>query len=220
MNFIVLDINPLGPEKFMEFILKLCCKQTSSPKHIDLDSQELWDLQKSADNTLYMLSTSIVDLQDTLWDLLVRCFLGHFYDDACIVLLRCLTHLASRKASMENCEAIFIRCLALTIKPLAEFRGTFVLNFLKHVKLSKDVSYKPVFETKIPQLLNYLEQNYDNFNENEWQDLILDFFTLVLETLKEPDFNDTLVFKAKEQLSYYNQSGRLVLTICLLFCKI
>lgn len=86
----------------MEFILKLCCKQTSS-RHTDLDSQELWDIQKSADNTLYMLSTSIAGLQDILWDLLLRCFLGHSYDDACIVLLRCLTHLASRKTAMENC---------------------------------------------------------------------------------------------------------------------
>lgn len=206
----VLDVNPAGPEKFMEFILKLCCKPTSN-KHSDIDSQELWDIQKSADNTLYMLSTSITGLQDILWDLLLSCFLGHSYDDACIVLLRCLTHLASRKTDMENCEAIFIRCLALLVKPLAEFKGTFVLNFLKHVKLCKSVSYKSVFDSKIPQLLNYLEQNYDNFNESEWQDLILNFFTLVLEALKEPTFNETLVFKAKQQLLCYNQTNRLVL---------
>lgn len=187
----------------MEFILKLCCKQNIS-KNSDIDSQELWDIQKSADNTLYMLSTSVTDLQDVLWDLLLRCFLNHSYDDACIVLLRCLTHLASRKENMESCEGVLIRCLAILVKPLAEFRGTFVLNFLKHIKLCKSTGYKTVFESKIPQLLNYLEQNYDNFNENEWQDLVMDFFTLVLESLKDVSFNESVVQKAKEQLMYYN----------------
>lgn len=78
--------------------------------------------------------------------------------------------------------------------------------------MCKNVNYKPVFDSKIPQLLNYLEHNYDNFNEDEWQDLILDFFTLVLEALKEPTFNETVVFKAKQQLLGYNQSNRLVLS--------
>lgn len=199
------DINPQGPEKFMEFILKLCCRQTI-PRNNEIDPQELWDIQKSADNTLYMLSTSVLDLQDTLWDLLLRCFLNHSYDDAKIVLLRCLTHLASKKTTMENCEAVFVRCLALLVRPLADFKGNFVLNFLKHVKLCKSGAYKTVFEAKVPQLLNYLEQNYDSLNDAEWQDLVLDFFTLVVETVKDDRFNEGLIQKAKEQLSYYNSN--------------
>lgn len=189
----------------MEFILKMCCKQVL-PKNSDVDAQELQDIQRSADNTLYMLSTSVPELENTLWDLFIRCFLGPAYDDGLIILLRCLTHLASKKEKPKSSEAAFVRCLALLANPLPSFRGTYILNFLKNIKPCDVDSYNTVWDSKIPQLLKYLEQNYDNFNTLEWQDLIFDFLTILLENVKNESFNEILVFKARKQLEIYNDN--------------
>ncbi|KAJ8979536.1 hypothetical protein NQ317_017684 [Molorchus minor] len=198
------DINPDGPEKYMEFILKMCCKQVV-PKNCDIDAQELQDIQKSADNTLYMLSTSVPELENTLWNLFIFCFLGPGYDDAIVILLRCLTHLASKRENTKSCEAAFVRCLTLLANPLPNLRGTYLLNFLKNIKPCDVNSYKNVWDTKIPQLLKYLEQNYDNFSLVEWHDLLFDFLNIILENIKNDSFYEIVVYKARKQLGvYYN----------------
>lgn len=198
----LLECNPDGAMKYMEFILKMCCKQ-NVPKNSDVSPHELADIQKSSDNTLYMLSTSVPELENILWVLLMQCFLGPVYDDAIVIILRCLTHLASKKDNVSSCEAAFVRCLGLLADPLPGFRGTFILNFLRNVKPCEIDSYKSVWDLKIPQLVKYLEQNYDNFNVLEWQDLLFDFLTLLLEAVKNESFVEILVFQSRKQLDSY-----------------
>ncbi|KAL3282132.1 hypothetical protein HHI36_005326 [Cryptolaemus montrouzieri] len=197
------DINPDGAERYMEFILKLCCSLTV-PKNNDVNLQEIEDLQKSADNTLCMLSTSVPELEDTLWNLLMKSFLSPNYDDAIVVLLRCLTHLAARKEVAPKCEAAFVRCLILLSIPLPGFRGTFILNFLKRVKPCELNNYETVWDMKIPQLMKYLEQNYDNFNDNEWKDLVFDFMDILLDAIKDEKCFHELLKTARDQLLLYN----------------
>lgn len=192
----------------MDFVLKMCCKQVL-PKSIEIDPQELENIQKTADNTMYMLSTSVPELETVLWDLLLRRLLGSTYDDAIVIILRCLTHLASKKDhsdSSDRCEVAFVRCLALLSNPLPDFRGCFILNFLKNIRPCNIPSHRPVWDTKIPQLLKYLEQNYENFNAQEWQDLLFDFLNILLETVDNESFTEIIVFKARKQLEMYNSS--------------
>jgi hypothetical protein len=189
----------------MEFLLRLCCKPVLT-KNNEIDSGELFDIQKSADNTLCMLSTSVPELEPTLWHLLMQCFLGPAYDEAIVVLLRCLTHLASRKNTSEICDAAFVRSLTLLAMPLPGFRGTFLLNFLKNIRPCNVDRYKAVWDSKIPQLVKYLEQNYDNFHQLEWQDLIFDFLSILLEAVKDQKFNESLILTARKQLEMYNNN--------------
>ncbi|CAG9858443.1 unnamed protein product [Phyllotreta striolata] len=197
------DINPDGPEKYIEFVLKMCCKQVL-PKNSIIDPQELENIQKSTDNTLYMLGTSVPELETVLWNLLLKNFLITTYDDAVVVIMRCLTHLASKKEKPECCDTAFIRCLALLADPLPNFRGCYILNFLKHIKPCAIDSYKAVWDVKIPQLLKYLEQNFENINFPEWHDLIFDFLNLLLETTNNESFNEIVVSNAKKQMDVYN----------------
>lgn len=193
----------------MDFVLKMCCKQIL-PKNGQIDSQELENFQKAADNTLYMLTTSVPELETVIWDLLLKRLLGSTCDDAIVITLRCLTHLASKRDqndSTNSSEVAFVRCLALLANPLPEFRGCFILNFLKHIRPCNITNYRSVWDTKIPQLIKYLEQNYENFNTSEWQDLLFDFLNILLETINNESFNEIIVFKARKQLEIYN-NGR------------
>lgn len=201
-----LEVNPDGPEKYMDFVLKMCCKQVL-PKTVEIDPQELENIQKSADNTLYMLSTSVPELEPILWELLLKRLLGSNYDDAIVIILRCLTHLASKKDSNDSsntCEVAFVRCLALLANPLPDFRGCYILNFLKNIRPCNIKTYRSVWDVKIPQLVKYLEQNYENFNMSEWQDLLYDFLNILLDTVGNASFNEIIVFKARKQLEIYN----------------
>lgn len=193
----------------MDFVLKMCCKQIL-PKNTEMDSQELENIQKSADNTLYMLSTSVPELEIVLWDLLLKRLLGSTCDEAIVIILRCLTHLASKRDQNDtnNCsEVAFVKCLALLANPLPDFRGCYILNFLKNIRPCNIKPYRSVWDTKIPQLVKYLEQNYENFNALEWQDLLFDFLNILLETVNNESFNEIIVFKARKQLDMYN-NGR------------
>ncbi|KAF5275577.1 hypothetical protein FQA39_LY06689 [Lamprigera yunnana] len=195
-----------GEEKYLEYIVKLCCKQVP-PKNSQFDQQELADLQTSADNTLYMLSTSVLELEDILWNLLTKCLLISEYSESCVTILRCLTHLAARKDCKITSEAIFVRCLALLAQPLVNFRGTFILNFLKNIKLLQQDSYKTVWDAKVTQLIKYLEQNYDNFQYKEWEDFIFDFLSLLIQAVDNTEFNEALILDSKNQLPLYSNKS-------------
>nr|CAI5839463.1 unnamed protein product [Callosobruchus analis] len=151
------------------YLIKMCCKQ-AVPKNSDIDLHELQNIQKSSDNTMYMLITSIPELEGILWDLLLKSFLGSSFDDAVVIILRCLTHLASKKEKIESCEVAFVRCLALLSDPLPAS---------ENIKPCNMDSYKSVWDAKIPQLIKYLDQNYENFNNIEWQDLLFDFLSIL-----------------------------------------
>lgn len=188
---------------YLEFILKMCCKQTL-PKNTDISIEELQDIQTSADNALFVLATSVPELEDTLWHLLLKCFLNTCYDDAIVVLLRCLTYLASKKKSTDRCEAAFVRCMVLLSNPLPSLRGTFILNLLRNITPCDVGSYKSVWDMKLPHLSKYLDQNYDGFNAVEWQELLFDFVNLLLENVDNGAFNEIILMSAQKQLELYN----------------
>lgn len=190
--------------KFIEFILKLCCKQTFI-RNIEINSEDLQDLQKSAGTTLHMLTTSLPALHDILWKVLLKCFICHMYEEAYIVILRCLTTLASKQNYIrDRNEEILTRCLALLSNPLVDLRGMYVMKFLRNIKLNEDALWKTsVLENKLTQLENYLDQNHENFNQNEWQDLVLDFLAVIVDNSKEVNYCEVVIKKMEEQLDYY-----------------
>lgn len=203
------ELNPDGPDKYLEVIIRMCRKQTGL-KSNEINVEELNDIRLSAENTLFMLSTSVPELEANLWVLLMDSYLDTEYDEILVILLRCLTYLASKRES-ECCEEAFIRSLVLLSFPVSEnsFRETFVLNFLKNLRVSKSEGYKSVWETKIMQLNKYINQNYENLTVNEldeWHDLLFDFFNLILDAVGDEMFNRTLIEKAGRQLKVYSNN--------------
>ncbi|KAF5298497.1 hypothetical protein FQR65_LT01276 [Abscondita terminalis] len=215
---------PKGNEqKYLEFIVKLCCKPIIH-KTNNIDPQEVVDLHTTADNTLYMLSTSVPELDDILWDLLLGCFMLSEYTDSCVTVLRCLTHLAARKDDKLTSEDVFVRCIALLAQPLVAFRGTFILNFLKNIKIHNSNAYKSVWDTNVNQLLKYLEQNYDNFHYKEWEELIFDHLARTMKAIHDEKFNENLIIQAKRHLSLYgnksNEKSLLLKCLATITCHI
>lgn len=199
------ELNPDGPNKYLEVILKMCRKQIMI-KTNEVHADELNDIRLSAENTLYMLSTSVQELDQNLWNLLMDSYLNINNDEITVILLRCLTHLASKR-EVNGCEEAFLKSLILLSCPVPSCRETFILNFLKNIKIYNNDAYKTVWDTKIPQLNKYVNQNYDNLTTNdlnEWHDLLYDFFTLTLDAVNDETFNKLLIEKATRQLKLYS----------------
>lgn len=188
--------------RYLEFIVRLCCKSCNMIK--ESEQQDYLELQQSADNMIYMLCTSIKELERPLWDLLLQCFLSLEYTDATITILKCLGYIASKENIQENNISAFIRCLSLLSQPLLLFQGNYVLNFMKNIRVTVESSVKPVWDMKIQHLLKYLESNYENFNEKEWNEMIFDFLTLSLQIVKDVNYKNDLISKIKEQLLLYS----------------
>ncbi|XP_050312814.1 maestro heat-like repeat-containing protein family member 1 isoform X3 [Anthonomus grandis grandis] len=199
------ELNPDGPELYLEFILKMCCKQKLNPKNAPYSPQELQDTQQSADNALYVLTTSSeTDLEDVLYQLLLKSFLNTLYDDAIVIILRCLTYLASKRERTERFEERFVRCMVLLSSPIPQCRGTFILKYLKHLAPGDLPLYKQVWDSKLPHLQKYLDQNFDGFNVLEWHELLFDFVNLLQQSNGGNESRGELVLtKAQEQLEFY-----------------
>lgn len=189
----------------MEFIVTLCSKQITTKEQ---NNHEIQELKQTADNTLYLLSTSVPMLEGTLWKLLLECFLSNEYEEACIILLRCLTYLASKGLAKEPCESAFVKSLICLTRPTLNFRGTFTLNFLRNIKPCANEEYKSIWDTQIPHLLKYLEQNYEALNEKEWEEMLFDFVSILLTSVTDEGFKESLIVKAKEQLIFQTNSNK------------
>lgn len=61
-----------------------------------------------------------------------------------------------------------------------------------------------MWDTKIPQLTKYLEQNFDNLNIAEWEDLILKFLILLSQS-GDDALNETIVQTGMERTNLYSK---------------
>lgn len=188
-------------ERFVEFIIKLSQLQSTVKETV---LNELTDLRSAADNALFMLCTSVPDLETILWHLLAKCFLSPEYIGAQMIILRCLTHLASKAKYKEYGDGIFVRCLVMLACPVNEFRGTYVLNFLRHTTMFEKEATKSVWTLKTTQLLKYLESNYDVLNEKEWELMLLDILNDLIKMEDDEGLSLTLVTKMREQLAFFS----------------
>lgn len=214
--------NPDGAV-FISFIIKLCCTPNAvNAKGVqDLDSTEWFEMIRTCDNSLFLLTSTVIELENTLWKLFLESLLNKDYNEACCVLLRCLTNLALRKkealkigsdigpnlSNIPSSETIFARCITMLSSPLNANRGTYILNFLRNYVLHVHKHLQALWDLQIPQLLKYLEQYTDTWDNKIWEDKVLEFLTCTIKEVDEIKWTETLASKLMEQVPLYNDNG-------------
>lgn len=214
--------NPDGND-FITFILKLCCTPNviNSKGAQDFDSNEWYEMIRSCDNSLYLLTNTVIELENTLWVLFLESILSKDYTEACCTLLKCLTNLALRKKeslkigseigpdiqNLPSPESIFARCVTLLSYPLNANRGSYILNFLKNFACYVHKHLQALWDIQIPILLKYLEQNSDNWKQQQWEDRVLEFLTCTIKEVDELRWTESLTSKFMEQVPLYHDNG-------------
>lgn len=218
--------NPEG-DKYIIFIIKLCCTpNVINPKGVqDIDSNEWYEMIRTCDNSLFLLTNAVLELENTLWKLFLDSLLNKEYTEACCTLLKCLTSLAQRKretlqigsgfdeemgpniSDLPKPESIFARCITLLSAPLNANRGTYILNFLKNYAPFINKHLQALWDSQIPQLLRYLEQNSDKWKVQMWEDRVHEFLTYTIKEVDELRWTEALASKFVEQVPLYSENS-------------
>ncbi|KAJ4431384.1 hypothetical protein ANN_19981 [Periplaneta americana] len=205
-------------KEFVEFIVKHCCPQPTSVMGKDLNNGTLLEeLQGTCANTLYLLATTVPQVENTLWPILLHCLLTSQYTPACSHIARCLAHLATKRKDQLNFtensaklaqevtgpHVVLGRCLALLGCPLKSGRGAYILQFLRNYALNISRHLKPLWEQKIPELISHLENCKGNWDVRIWEDLVLEFLSATLTEMDEEKWTVGLGVKLMEQAPLY-----------------
>lgn len=214
--------NPEG-DVFIVFVIKLCCTPNiiNSKGTPDIDSTEWFEMIRTCDNSLFLLTSTVLELENILWRLFLESLLNKEYTEACCTLLRCLTNLATRKkeaikihsgdeqqiTNIPTAESILARCFTLLSCPLNANRGTYILNFLRNYALHVNKHLQALWDSTIPQLLKYLEQNSDKWNNKNWEEKVLEFLANTIKEVDEIKWTENVTAKFMEQVPLYNDNG-------------
>lgn len=224
---------------FIEFIVKLCClQQTTNSKGVqDMSDTEWSEMVRTCDNSLYLLTTSVLELENVLWNLFLQCVLNKDYTNAFCTLMRCLTTLAVKRKErlkiedgdgtssvVPTAEAVYARCLTLLAAPLTNSRGVHILNFFKNYSLCVHKSLRALWDVQVVQLLKYVEENGDDWLLGPWEERILEFLTATLKEIDNVQWTESLAMKFTEQVPLYagcsEEKGLLLKCLATVLCHV
>nr|CAD7601307.1 unnamed protein product [Timema genevievae] len=180
--------------EFVEFIVRQCCPSTLPGKESD-NAALSEELRSTCCNTLYLLATTVPQVEDLLWTLLLKLLPVAQYTPATGIITRCLTHLAAKKreepstndntVELPGPHVVFARCLALLGSPLESNRGVHVLGFLKNYANILNSHLQQVWNQRLSVLVARIEDTTDLWRDEVWEDLVLEFLSVTLTELAD-----------------------------------
>ncbi|XP_014251764.1 maestro heat-like repeat-containing protein family member 1 isoform X2 [Cimex lectularius] len=165
---------------FVEFLVRHCAVL---PTQIGLEHNELANVCSS---TIQLLSSTVENMQDLLWNCLLKLVTDSTYDHAVPVITKALTQIAPKR-DPKYCEGepsrelVLCRCFALLGSPLNSNRGPAILCFLQQFSPFISVHIADLWTYKLPQLINYLQVS--EWSESEWDSLLLEMINNTVTTI-------------------------------------
>ncbi|XP_063232625.1 maestro heat-like repeat-containing protein family member 1 isoform X2 [Bacillus rossius redtenbacheri] len=212
-------MEPSEGREFVEFIVKHSCAVVTPAGKDGRDGRDEEavqgeELRVTCGNTLYLLATTVPQVEGLMWHLLLSFLLEPQYIAASPVLARCLAHLATKRDDTLLCStslkgpvpcasSVFGRCLVLLGRPLESSRAVFVLTFLKSYASSANRHLRPLWDQKIPELLQHIEDYKDKWQESLWDDLVLELLSATLNEVDEEKWTLDLGMQMVDQLRLY-----------------
>lgn len=206
-----------GGGKMVEFVVRMCALQDdekSTKRPQDGDVVTVASVKSMCQNVLHLMSTTIDVMENVLWPYLLEFLLPSHYTESLMAVCRALSIIASRKREEEDesymiqytvqvnvpkPQALLSRLIVITGHPLkGGGRGIHILNFLKSYSPNIHPNIVEMWDTVIPKLTVYLEENsYDseNWNQKAWEDLIL---KLLAKTLSAVDSEEWFLAFGRE----------------------
>ncbi|XP_046989834.1 maestro heat-like repeat-containing protein family member 1 isoform X1 [Schistocerca americana] len=205
--------------EFIEYIVRNSRSSSTDQAANYTDSENvLEDLSHTCASTLYLLTTTVSEVEGTLWPLLMKCYLLSEYTTACTPIARCLAHLSSKDCcekmlsggmgnehthKVPHSFSLFGRSLALLGNPSQTKRGIYILSFMKNIAKMINPHLCPLWEQKIPDLISYLKESTFEIHDQVWDELLLEFVSSTLTEVDEEKWTLEMGEQLKEQLTLY-----------------
>ncbi|GAB1601977.1 maestro heat-like repeat-containing protein family member 1 isoform X2 [Argonauta hians] len=215
-----------GGHLMIEFIVNQCCLPNDTPNMVkrrsDMDYVSNESLRSMCDNILHLITTTIECMEPVLWPFLLEFVVSEHHFQGIKAICRSLAHLAKKKkeenaddydidfenlVNMPKQHAIIARLLTISGDPLAQgCRGIHVLNFLKHMAPNLCPELTELWNTVIPKLVCYLEDNSDDKDawvQKNWEDLVLKMLSKSLEIINNEEWVESLGEAFGQQIHLY-----------------
>ncbi|KAK2550462.1 Maestro heat-like repeat-containing protein family member 1 [Acropora cervicornis] len=213
-----------GGHRLVEFIVRQCAisDEEKTRRPTDADAISPQELQKMCQNILYLLTTTVDVMEPVLWPYLLECLVPEPFTFAMSSLCRCIDHIAAKKRE-EQAEdfaidfevktnipkpvAIISRLLVMSGRPLpGGCRGLHALKLLKDLAPILEPSFVEMWDTVIPKLMQYLEENSDskdNWKQKTWEDLVLKFVSKSIDEVDSEIWTCSLGAEMTNQIPLY-----------------
>jgi len=218
-------LNLEGGDQLVEFIVRQCSVDETAVSNPKMgNSSELLGLRSLGENILHLLTTTVEIMEEVLWPYLLQMILPVQYTRAISPVCKNLAYLATKKRDEEAADyqidftaqvnvpkpaAIIARLIVVAGFPhQGNGRGEHVLKLLQALSLNLHPSIVEMWDTVIPKLIQYLEENsleMENWNQKAWEDLILKLLSKTIGEIDSEEWNLSLGRVMGEQVTLYQK---------------
>ncbi|XP_025115241.1 maestro heat-like repeat-containing protein family member 1 isoform X3 [Pomacea canaliculata] len=212
-----------GGHVMVEFIVRQCALPDDPPsqgkKIADPDYPTNQELRSMCDSILQLITTTISVMESVLWPYLLELVVPEQYTIATGAVCRSLAYLAQKKRE-ENAEdyeinfdvqanlprppQIIARLMVLCGWPQnGRNRGMHVLQLMKNLSPNLHENLVEIWDTVVPKLIGYLEENEDGWSQKNWEDLLLKLLSKSLEVVDNENWTAELGEAFGAQIGYY-----------------
>nr|XP_042909202.1 maestro heat-like repeat-containing protein family member 1 [Parasteatoda tepidariorum] len=175
-------------------------------------------LRGMCENVMHLLTTTVENMENILWPTILDCLIQENLTSAVSPICKSLTALASKKreelgtdftinfntlSGITSSQILLARLLVLIGYPSEDReRGMQILKFMKVVVPAINKKLMPLWDSKIPLLIQLLEASDAlEWDQKVWEDQVIDF---AIQTLDEVGKEEWILTFGKALLSQFH----------------
>ncbi|KAL9646130.1 hypothetical protein ABK040_008008 [Willaertia magna] len=208
-----------GKDEFMEIHLNQQYQLTN------------YQLREKSDEIMTLFTTELGEIMDpVLWPFLLELFVQVSYDNAFSMLCKSIADISKRKKNDDDFiidfesqvnipkpNYLFARCLIkLTLPFIGRNQpGTNILRAMYCLSPNIHPDLVPLWSKKLPQMKKYIEQNVNLFNQDEWENQLLNLVRESIDTIQDDKWAVSLGEALLEQCNDFYKNSKLLKKNCL-----
>lgn len=213
-----------GGEYLVEFVVRTSGQldAPADPKKKEPASEvTVGELRMICDNILNLMTTTIADMIPVLWPYLFETLVDPKFVESTAVVCKNLHHIATikreadapdylidfdRAVNLPKPAQIIARLLVQLNQPHKRGQlGMRILSLLQSIGPILHPSISDMWDTTLPRLVAYLENNADGptWNAQKWEDLVLRLLSETIKVANDDQWTMNLGSAYADQLEYY-----------------
>ncbi|KAF0308670.1 Maestro heat-like repeat-containing protein family member 1 [Amphibalanus amphitrite] len=188
---------------FVEFIVRQCCLPDEPPARRPAEADVTAEsLRSMCENVLHLLSTTVDQMLPLLWPHLLE-YLTPEYAGALPTVIKCAAQLAGRARKMDpepdiyannpnlHQPATLLSYLMVWLGcPEPGSRGHHTLQLMEGVVNQINTGLAELWDLRLPELTDKLNENYDGRQRREWEQSVLSFLRESLVAVDNQEWVD------------------------------
>lgn len=223
-----------GGKYMVLFIVRQCAlpEEPAGRRPADLDYVSNEALRAMCENVIHLLTTTVEKMENVLWPDMLECLLQEEFTAAVAPVSKSLSYLVgkkrelgsdfdidySNKVNIPKPYVLLARMIVLLGLPFSgRNRGLPLLRLMKAIVPLIDKSLIALWDSQIPVMIKILEETKDSWNQQMWEEQLINFLLKSIEEVDREDWTTKLGKSLLSQFSLYpNQPDDKIILIKIL----